>query len=437
MKRILILLAFFTVTSCQTGPKKEPLVEAPPAAQTELKQAQKTSAITKLKDLVESHPNTDVADSALMTLGRIYYTKKDFSKAYEYFLQVVQSPVLSPNEDDATLGAALCLTKLGRVDEALMMTDRGLRLASLSPKVAYELHQIRFSLLKDTGDLKKALISLSYLVQQEPDPARRDTLETTGLPLLHKIDLMGLKSLLMEPILDSYKAYCSYRVGLSELQTGRRSDAQDYFREAVRFKADSIYGRQAQSYLEQFRAAREVDWRSIGVALPLSGRYETVSQKVLKGLQLGLGIFGDSSSPFKLAVRDSGTTPQTAASAVEDLVLKDHVIAITGSLLSKTAPTIAKKANEIGVPSVHLAQISSLTSEGPLVFQNAINSKALIQKLVSVAMDEMKLKKFAILFPNDAYGVEYANLFWDEVERRGGSISAAQSYSSDETDFRN
>jgi ABC-type branched-subunit amino acid transport system substrate-binding protein len=47
------------------------------------------------------------------------------------------------------------------------------------------------------------------------------------------------------------------------------------------------------------------------------------------------------------------------------------------------------------------------------------------------------LKKFAILYPNDAYGIEYTNIFWDEVLARGGEITAAQTYSSAEKDFHN
>ena len=442
---LITMAALLLLSSCSLGPKKDPLIQAPPAAQSELEQVTKqiekekkpqASTVQKLKALVKAHPNSDVADSALMTLGRVYYTRKDFPVAYDYFLQVVESSQSSPNEDDAALGAALSLTKMGRIDEAITMTDRGLKLRELSPAIALELHQLRYSLLKDAGDLKQALISLSYLAQNEKNELKRESLESAGFPLLHKMDYNGLKGLLVEPILDSYKAYCAYRVGVSELQAGRRSDATDYFREAVRFRPDSTYGQQAQRYLDQFSAATRVDWRSIGVTLPLTGRYEAVSQKVLRGLELGLGIYDDKSSPYRLAIRDSGSNPQQAAQAVEDLVLKDQVIAITGSLLSKTAPTIAKRSNEIGVPSIHLAQISSLTNEGPLVFQNSINSKSLVQQLVAVAMDQMKLKKFAILFPNDAYGVEYANLFWDEVEKRGGSIQAAQSYSPKETDFR-
>jgi ABC-type branched-subunit amino acid transport system substrate-binding protein len=445
VKQLALLFVLLLMVSCQLGPKKEPLVQAPPQAQSELNQAQQAinrpskgtpAAVARLQALVKEHPQTDVADAALMTLGRYYYTKKDFVTAYEYFIQVVQSPVQSPNEDDSALGAALCLTRLGKIDEALAMTDKGLKLPSLTPNVAYELHQLRYSLFKDTGDLKQSLISLSYLAKNTADTAKKQAFVQEGFALLNKIDFDGLKSLLMEPILEDYKSYCAYRVGVTELQRGNRSAAQDYFREAVRFNADSVYGQQAQHYLDQFQAARQVDWRSIGVLLPLSGKYETVSQKVLRGLELGLGIFDEGGSPFKLSIRDSGTNPQKAANAVEDLVLKDHVIAITGSLLSKTAPIIAKRSNEIGVPSIHLSQISGLTDEGPLVFQNSITSKALVQRVVSVAMEQMNLKRFALLFPNDAYGVEYANLFWDEVVKRGGSVTAAQSYNPQETDFR-
>jgi ABC-type branched-subunit amino acid transport system substrate-binding protein len=46
------------------------------------------------------------------------------------------------------------------------------------------------------------------------------------------------------------------------------------------------------------------------------------------------------------------------------------------------------------------------------------------------------MKRFAIVYPNDPYGVEYTNLFWDEVLARGGKIVSVQSYSGKETDFR-
>ena len=46
------------------------------------------------------------------------------------------------------------------------------------------------------------------------------------------------------------------------------------------------------------------------------------------------------------------------------------------------------------------------------------------------------LKKFAILYPNDKYGIEYAQLFWNSVLARQGQIVAVQTYTKEETDFR-
>lgn len=438
---IVIVLIF--LFGCTSQPKKIAPEEAPPSAQSqlavaqqELTQSKEAAAVAKLNALIKAHPNSDVADSSLMILGRLNYTKKRYAQAHDYFLKVINSPIQSPNEAQAYLGSTLCLIKLGHVDEALAMSQRGLQSKNLNQKTAHELHQLRFSLAKDLGDLKDSLISLSYLIQAEPNSQKALKLKSSGYPILNKMDTPTLKALLVEDIHPEFKSFCSFRVGLSELQAGRRSDAQDYFQESYRLAPESTYGIQSQKYLEQLSASQKVNPRTIGVALPLSGRYESVSQKVLKGMQLGLGIFGPNSSNFKIAVRDSGTTLQEASLAAEDLILKDHVIAITGSLLSKTAPEISKRANEYGVPSIHMTQASSLTELGPLVFQNSINSKHLVNKLVDVAMTQMGKKRFAILFPNDAYGVEYANLFWDEVVKRGGTIAAAQSYDPKETDFR-
>ena len=59
-----------------------------------------------------------------------------------------------------------------------------------------------------------------------------------------------------------------------------------------------------------------------------------------------------------------------------------------------------------------------------------------VRQLVRSAMEDYGLKKFAVLYPNDAYGTEFANMFWDEVLARGGEIKGAQIYSPKETDFK-
>jgi ABC-type branched-subunit amino acid transport system substrate-binding protein len=71
-----------------------------------------------------------------------------------------------------------------------------------------------------------------------------------------------------------------------------------------------------------------------------------------------------------------------------------------------------------------------------MIFRNAFTSQMQVQRLVEIAMDDLHMSRFALLFPNDAYGTEYANIFWDEVKARGGAIVGAQPYDPKARDFR-
>ena len=77
-----------------------------------------------------------------------------------------------------------------------------------------------------------------------------------------------------------------------------------------------------------------------------------------------------------------------------------------------------------------------MTQIGSYVFQNALTSQMQIEFLVDTAMSKRGFRRFAVLYPNDKYGTQYTNLFWDAVLAKGGQIVAAQSYTKDETDFR-
>ncbi|WP_413583006.1 penicillin-binding protein activator [Bdellovibrio sp. HCB288] len=213
------------------------------------------------------------------------------------------------------------------------------------------------------------------------------------------------------------------------------SKAKKYYAGVIDYLPESDLAARAQDIISQLDAAKNVQSKTIGVVLPLSGRNAPVGQRALRGLEMGLGLHVPGSG-FKLAVMDSEGNPDSARRGVERLVKEDNVIAVVGSLLSKTAPAVAAKSDELGVPSIALSQRSGLTEIGPSVFRNSLTSEMQVRQLVRTAMDDMGMKKFAVLYPNDQYGVEFTNIFWDEVLARGGKITAIQTYSNKETDFR-
>lgn len=234
---------------------------------------------------------------------------------------------------------------------------------------------------------------------------------------------------------DFLRPHATFKLGEIALEHNDISRAQKLFQYTYDNWPQSDLALRSQDILTHMSASRNVRSETVGVVLPLSGRSANVGQRALRGLEIGLGLHIPGSK-FNLAVMDSEGNPDLARRGVERLVKEDNVIAVVGSLLSKTAPAVASKSDELGVPSIGLSQRSGLTDIGSNVFRNSLTSTMQVKALVRTAMDNMGLKKFAILYPNDPYGVEFANIFWDEVLARGGQVTAVQTYSVKETDFR-
>lgn len=231
------------------------------------------------------------------------------------------------------------------------------------------------------------------------------------------------------------RAHAMFRLGEIALDQKDSSDAKKYFSGVIDYLPGSDLAARSEDIIFQLNATKNVSPQTIGVILPLSGKNAPVGQRALRGLEMGLGLHIPG-SVFKLAVMDSEGNPDSARRGVERLVKEDNVIAIVGSLLSKTAPAVAAKSSELGVPALALSQRSGLTEVGPTVFRNSLTSGMQVRALVRTAMEDLGMKKFAVLYPNDPYGVEFTNIFWDEVLARGGQITAVQNYSTKETDFR-
>lgn len=180
-----------------------------------------------------------------------------------------------------------------------------------------------------------------------------------------------------------------------------------------------------------------VNSKKIGVILPFTGKNSSVSQRLLDSVRMGLGLKNSSGSPsdFSIVMYDSQGSPELAAAGVEKLLRDDQVIAIIGGLGAKEASSIATKADYFQVPFFAFSQKSDLTSDTSYTFRNAITPGMQVNKLVDFAVNVLKAKRLAILYPNDAYGIEFANAFWDYSLAAGASIVAAQTYDPKSSNF--
>jgi len=442
--RWILGLVLITTFSCTTAPKKKPQVPAPMDAKKEFNKAQieiaagaDKKAIPRLKAIIAKYPNSDVSDDATIQLAKIYTKQNQHELAYKTYMSLVESDVFSQNEGEALLGASKALHKLGRLDESSALSARGLKIPGLSENLRLEFFKHRFAVLSAIGDRLEALRALSYIYNKEPKPEIRNNAQARGNEIInYYLQEKELERVVGDSSFGFVRAQAAFRLGLLKLRNKDFDGARSSFARAADWGQGTPVQPQAENYLAQVDSRRRVDPYSIGTVLPLTGRHAQVAHKTLRGLQLGLGVYGPDRSNFKLAVVDSEGNPEGARRAVERLVTEDSVIAVVGSLLSREATAVASKTEELGVPSIALSQKAGLTEGGTYIFRNAVTSAMQVRELVRLAMEQLGLKRFAILYPNDTYGVEYANLFWDEVLARGGTIAGAQIYNPSETDFR-
>jgi len=173
----------------------------------------------------------------------------------------------------------------------------------------------------------------------------------------------------------------------------------------------------------------------IGCLLPLSGPFAAYGQEVLNGISLGMVSAPMDGTKMEVIIKDTAGKPEKALDELESLVNTRKVVGVIGPLSSKTAAFISEKAQELGVPMIALTQRRDIVKAGDMVFRNFLTPAQEIDSLLEVAMDQLRLERFAILYPDNAYGRFCMNLFWDRLDEMGGSITAVESYPTDITDF--
>lgn len=170
------------------------------------------------------------------------------------------------------------------------------------------------------------------------------------------------------------------------------------------------------------------DGARVACILPLTSPDRPYATRVLTGLRLA---FRDT--PRSLVVRDSGGDPETARKILTELAADPSIIAVIGPLRSSETTAVAPVAERLHMPLILLSQGDGIT--GRYVVQSAMTRGQEVRLLVAHAMSTQRARRFAVLFPDDAYGQSFAELFRDEVSWRGGTLVGTSAYEPGQGDF--
>jgi ABC-type branched-subunit amino acid transport system substrate-binding protein len=291
---------------------------------------------------------------------------------------------------------------------------------------------------KELGSLPRAF---DWWIQAEriykPDSVQRNVL---GVKIESVIEESGEDEL--ERIVDyavetRYAPFVYYRLASLYFKDNKTEKAKRAAISLIDSTRDPDWIAKGYRIIEAIRRGTSIKTGSIGCLLPLSGPYKIYGEEVLNGIQLGMGLFSarvNGPQP-ELIIRDTKGDPDDAVKGLIELVEDEKVMAVIGPLSSRTALPVAKEAQKLGVPLITLTQKMNITAEGDMIFRNFMTPSKEVDKIVSLSINELDLKRYAILYPDSSYGKYLMSLFWDRLVEMGGSVTAVESYAQNETDF--
>lgn len=372
---------------------------------------------------------------AFLRKGQIYLHQGEYGKALRELDRVPKRREGDPLYNEARYFRALAYKGRGMLDAAESLTKELLKEPLTSRRKA-DIEYLRGDLFMEREAYDRAL---EAYVEALAEPASGELAGT----LRGKIEDIARNRLTVkqrEAALSRYQPdYPSDIVLLSLARSYLAADDLENARRAVeaflsRHEGHPLF-EEGRILKEEIEARASVRPFTIGCILPLTGEYAAYGIRALDAIVFAAGIFEPSQkSRVTLIFKDSRSDPGSAAAAVDRLAA-DNVIGIIGPLGSAPSRAAAERAQEAHVPILTLTQLDTVAETGDYVFRNSMTPRMQIQTLVAYAVDNLGMKSFAVLYPDDPSGIGMVHLFWDEIDRRGGRVRGIEGYAVDQTDF--
>lgn len=428
----LFLLLCLGVTALMAQPVDSTLSPAESAIQRALDHysaGKLNEAAGLLRGFVISHSDSALVDQAYYYLARVHQDLGDSATAIGYLEEMstgAQTPVsiLLKNELLLQRGDAAAV-----IDNLLQVETKDW---------PFPERQERFLLLAESflllDEPHKALYFNQQALLTEGEESPREVLTRIYTLLSNHYQETDLAEAAFmyhgKPV--AYLAML--QLGWRALAAGHKELAQEWASAAMTAPAGFAYHEEALALQSQLTDPTKLQ-RAIGVLLPLSGRYAAFGKRVQRGIELAMETFRPH-IPVRFIFRDTAGDEALAARQTAELAISDRVMGIAGPLVGNAAVGASRRANQERTPLLAMSQKEGLAASSLYVFRNSLTAQLQVQALVDYAMDTMEFTTFGIMNPQNRQGEKFAELFQDEVLRRGGEIIAAESYLGEQTDFR-
>ena len=176
--------------------------------------------------------------------------------------------------------------------------------------------------------------------------------------------------------------------------------------------------------------------KAVGVVIPLSGKWESVGQKILKGIQTASGVFTSGPAQnVEYIIMDYGNNEGSIPSIIDELDRTHRVVAVIGPVGEQACEIACKELQARHLPAIMFTQAETAPMAGTNCFRNFLSVDLQAKALLNAARS-MGITRFAIMSPDDRFGKTFADKFARMSQSFGITIIKAISYSQRNLDFK-
>lgn len=147
------------------------------------------------------------------------------------------------------------------------------------------------------------------------------------------------------------------------------------------------------------------------------------------------GMLGDAK--IKLTTEDDRSTKEGTITAFENLIKKDHVLAILGPTLSnsaKAADPIAQASKVIVIGVSNTA--AGIVEIGDFIFRDSLPESVVQPNTVKATMDKLGYKKVAVMYgDDDVFTKSGYDVFSKELKAKDIQVLTTETFKKKDTDF--
>ena len=414
-------------------------IQAFAAAETLRLQEQDIAALNAFKEFVRQYPSSPLTDQALLALGELSHAAGQSVQAEGYYRSLMQNFPASPRVPEAQLALGLLAYDLEDYDRSATALQQALpNLTDLNQRG--RAHYTLGAIARQQQRYPEAIEALKTAAETSSDTVLIEQAHSDVITILQ--DQLTLEDL--QQLSQRYPTSFPGGLVLFRLAEMYREDGNVVEEMAALQQLNSTFPDHpnaplAEARLLTLQSSLTTNPMKIGVLLPLSGDGRLAGQRTLWAIELALSNLKalDPSSELALVIRDSQGDSVIASAALRSLVNDEHVIAVIGPLFSQVATDIAPLVDELGIPVISpYARDSEFPNLSIYAFRNSLTDATQAKFLAEYAIQVLNLKRFAILYPDEAYGAALKDMFIEHVIRLQGEVVAVAPYPQDTTDFR-